>query len=133
MNNNETFETTAVETATEAETTYEVAASDSVGVNLETQTQESNGGGIIVKIISFLLGALAVAIPWATKEVKKKKAIKKAEKEAKEAELREFEEYKKQKEAAAAEKAVETKAEAEKTEETKETKVEDKKEDSKKK
>lgn len=131
MNNNETFETTAVETATEAETTYEVAASDSVGVNLETQTQESNGGGIIVKIISFLLGALAVAIPWATKEVKKKKAIKKAEKEAKEKELKEFEEYKKQKEAAAAEKAVETKAEAETK--TEETKVEDKKEDSKKK
>lgn len=123
---NETFETTAVETATEAETTYEVAASDSVGVNLETQTQESNGGGIIVKIISFLLGALTVAIPWATKEVKKKKAIKKAEKEAKEAELKEFEEFKKQKEAAAAEKT-----EAEKK--TEEPKVEDKKEDSKKK
>ena len=127
---NETFETTAVETATEAETTYEVAASDSVGVNLETQTQESNGGGIIVKIISFLLGALAVAIPWATKEVKKKKAIKKAEKEAKEAELKEFEEFKKQKEAAVAEKEKE-KAEVEKK--TEEPKVEDKKEDSKKK
>lgn len=132
MNNEETFETVET-TATETATTYEVAASDSVGVNLETQTQESNGGGIIVKIISFLLGALAVAIPWATKEVKEKKAIKKAEKEAKEAELKEFEEFKKQKEAAAAEKAEKEKAEAEKTEETKETKVEDKKEDSKKK